>query len=88
MVNVPLVEITGDENPNQNIGFQYRPVPEVNKHRWVGVAVAKKVRVCLPPVQVLHIDSTNYVRDGHHGFRFPGCLAKNPLTHRWSIWIV
>ena len=66
VMSVPLAEITGDENPKQDFDYQFHPMMAKLKNRWVNVAVAKKMGVCLPLVTLLRIGPIYFVRDGHH----------------------
>lgn len=44
----------------------FHPVTQSSRSRWLGVALEKLRGHELPPVDLIDVDGTYYVRDGHH----------------------
>lgn len=58
--------IRGTENRNSEFDTDFYPQADHLEERWVRVAVANIQGVKLPPVELLLVGDTYYVRDGHH----------------------
>lgn len=63
---VPLDKIRGTENRSGEFDIDFNPVEEHIEQRWVGVATAILKGVALPPVELIQVGETYFVRDGHH----------------------
>lgn len=44
----------------------FHPVKESSRSRWMGIAIEKLRGHELPPVDLIDVEGTYYVRDGHH----------------------
>ncbi len=58
--------IRGTENRTTEFDTDFYPRADHLEERWVRVAVANMKGVKLPPVELLLVGDTYYVRDGHH----------------------
>ncbi len=45
---------------------EFNPTQERSRSRWMGIALEKLRGRDLPPVELVQIDDSYYVRDGHH----------------------
>ncbi len=66
VVNVPLSRIVGSEGRVRDFDREFRPLSEHTRERWIGIAAARRNRVALPPVELIQVGDSYYVRDGHH----------------------
>ena len=63
---VSLDAIRGTESRGDEFDIDFLPLAEHIEQRWVSVATAIMSDVTLPPVELLKIGNSYYVRDGHH----------------------
>ncbi|MDX1995472.1 MAG: hypothetical protein SF029_24020 [bacterium] len=63
---VPLEQIRGSEGRVREFDIEFNPVEEHIEQRWVGIAAAHMKGLRLPPVELLQVGDTYFVRDGHH----------------------
>lgn len=63
---VPVEAIQGSENRSEDFDADFHPLRLENKERWTSVFTAWRQGRTLPPVDLVKVGSTYYVRDGHH----------------------
>jgi hypothetical protein len=63
---VSLTQIKGSEGRVHDFDIDFNPMHEYVEQRWVNVATAQLIGVPLPPVELVRIGETYFVRDGHH----------------------
>jgi hypothetical protein len=63
---VSIDAIRGTESRGDEFDVEFLPLAEHVEQRWVSVAAAMMSDVTLPPVELLKIGNSYYVRDGHH----------------------
>ncbi len=63
---VRISKIRGSEGRCQDFDQEFNPRSEKNLARWLSVAQAKLRGVVLPPVELIQVGDTYFVRDGHH----------------------
>ena len=63
---VPVEMIKGSEGRVNDFDIDFYPVRGHVELRWVNVAIAMLRGVPLPPVELVRVKDTYYVRDGHH----------------------
>ena len=63
---VPIDLIRGSEGKSEEFDGAFRPLKLFSRDRWVSVAVARMQGKSLPPVELIKVDETYFVRDGHH----------------------
>ncbi len=63
---VRISQIRGSEGRCQDFDQEFNPRSEKNLARWLSVAQAKLQGVVLPPVELIQVGETYFVRDGHH----------------------
>lgn len=66
VVNVPLDKIVGSEGRNQDFDDAFNPRRDFLRDRWIGIAVARRRGVNLPPVDLIQVGDEYYVQDGNH----------------------
>ena len=63
---VPLHQIKGSESRNKDFDYDFNPVRDNNKERWINIIAARLREIKLPAVDLIKVDDTYFVRDGHH----------------------
>ena len=63
---VRISQIRGSEGRCRDFDQEFNPRSEKNLGRWISVAQAKLRGVVLPPVALIQVGDTYFVRDGHH----------------------
>jgi hypothetical protein len=63
---VPLGRIRGTEGRQDDFDIDFWPVQEHSQQRWLRVAMARQRGMTLPPVELIQVGDTYFVRDGHH----------------------
>jgi hypothetical protein len=58
--------IQGTESRNSDFDCDFNPLKNNNRDRWIDIASARLQEVGLPAIDLLLVDDTYYVRDGHH----------------------
>lgn len=66
IVTVPLNKIVGSEGRSNDFDSTFAPLAAHDRDRWAGIAVARKLGVPLPPVELIQVADEYFVRDGHH----------------------
>jgi hypothetical protein len=66
VVNVSLSKIVGSEGRVRDFDNTFHPLNDHTRDRWIGIAVARRNGVTLPPVELIQVGCAYYVRDGHH----------------------
>jgi hypothetical protein len=54
----------------------FHPVKESSRSRWLGIALENLRGRVLPPVDLVDVDGTYYVRDGHHRISVASSLGQ------------
>jgi hypothetical protein len=63
---VALDQIHGSESRSIDFDYDFHPLHGRIRNRWVSVALARQNGVVLAPVELIHVGSNYFVRDGHH----------------------
>ena len=66
VVNVPLDRIIGSEGRTDDFDGAFNPLKSHNRDRWIGIAAARRQGTILPPVDLIQVGESFYVRDGNH----------------------
>jgi hypothetical protein len=85
---VPIQQIRGSENRTQDFDAAFHPRRRHHEFRWIGVATALLQGEMLPPVELIQVGETYFVRDGHHrvsAARALGQLAIDAVVTVWDI---
>lgn len=63
---VEIEKIRGSESRGNDFDDESNPLTEKTRDRWLRIARAFLRNEALPPVELIQVDDTYYVRDGHH----------------------
>jgi hypothetical protein len=88
MRTVPLDCIRGSENRNADFDMHFHPIRQHNKVRWIGVATAMLSERTLPPVELIKLGDTYFVRDGHHRISAARALGQREIDAKVTVWTI
>jgi hypothetical protein len=84
--HVPIAQIRGSEGRCEDFDASFRPLRGHSKDRWVGVAIARTEDVPLPAVQLVQINETYFVRDGHHRISVARLFGQLEIEAEVTVW--
>ncbi len=64
--SINIDRIRGTEGKSDAFDDDFHPLKEESRDRWLSVAREKIEGHSLPPVELIDVGGTYYVRDGHH----------------------
>lgn len=85
--SVPLSQIAGSEGRSRDFDASFRPLTTHARDRWIGIAVARRLGIPLPPVELVQVGSRYVVRDGNHRIsvaRSLGQVEIDAVVTRWA----
>ena len=86
--SVPISAIRGSENRCNDFDSCFRPLRAHDRQRWVGIAVATARGVALPPVELIQVGDTYFVRDGHHRISAARAQGQGFIDAIVTVWQV
>ena len=85
---VSIDQIKGSEGRHQDFDNEFRPLERYNRDRWLDVAAAIHMGKSLPPVDLIQVGHTFYVRDGHHRISVAKALGQLSIEATIAVWDV
>jgi len=85
---VPLDQIRGSEGRAGGFDAEMWPTDGQSRDRWVSIAVARERGVALPPVELIQVGDTYFVRDGHHRISVARALGQAYIDAEVTAWQV
>ncbi len=85
---VEIQQIRGTENRGNDFDIHFNPVRKSDKERWVNVAMAILEECGLPPVELIKVEDTYFVRDGHHRISAAKAFGQQEIeavVTRWEL---
>jgi hypothetical protein len=86
--SVPIREIQGSENRAGDFDRDFNPLHDHNRGRWLSVAAARERGRDLPPVALIQIGDSYFVRDGHHRISVAHALDQSTIQATVEVWPV
>ncbi len=83
---VPIRKIQGSEGRCSDFDTAFFPSQTRTEERWESIATAQKLDVALPPVELIQVGDTYYVRDGHHRISVARSLGQKEIEAEVTIW--
>jgi hypothetical protein len=84
--SVPIENIRGSEGRNLDFDAAFRPLSSHNEERWLSVAAALSQGASLPPVELIRLGDTYFVRDGHHRISVAWTLGQKEIDAEVTAW--
>jgi hypothetical protein len=66
IVSVPIKQIKGTFGRSTDFDVNFNPLQERTRSRWISILTAMQLGISLPPVELVQVGETYFVRDGHH----------------------
>ena len=83
---VPIEKIRGSLNRCNDFDINFRPLQEYTQERWINIAVAHSRDESLPPVDLVELDSTYFVTDGHHRISVAKMMGQREIEAEVTVW--
>lgn len=83
---VSVAQIRGSEGRCQDFDLNFCPLKSLSEERWVSIAYAWQSDIPLPLVQLIQVDDTYYVRDGHHRISVARWLGQKEIEAEVTVW--
>jgi hypothetical protein len=84
--SVPIRQIRGSEGRWRDFGPNFEPLRLDDKGRWLSVAMARKMNIELPLVELIQAGDMYYVRDGHHRISVACALGQTHIDAEVVRW--
>jgi len=85
---VPIGQIRGSEGRRTDFDDTFHPLQNHTRSRWLGIAVAWLEGVELPPIDLIRVGDTYFVRDGHHRISVVRALGLQEIAAVVTVWEV
>lgn len=85
---VSISQIRGSEGRTDDFDADFRPLRPHNRERWQNVAVAHQTGASLPPVELIQVGGTYFVRDGHHRISVARAFGQVYIEAKVTVWQV
>jgi hypothetical protein len=73
---VQIAQIQGTESREGDFTVEFRLLHRRTRPRWLRVAMAATSGLPLPPVKLIRVGESFFVRDGHHRFSVARALDR------------
>ncbi len=83
---ISIREIRGSENRSSDFDAQFHPLESRTRGRWVSIAAARLIGATLPPIELIQLGDTYYVRDGHHRLSVARALGEEYIEAHVLTW--
>jgi hypothetical protein len=84
--SVEISKIRGSEGRSKDFDISFRPLLENQRDRWHSVATAQLEDKPLPPVELIQVGNTYFVRDGHHRISVSRALGEEYIEATIASW--
>lgn len=83
---VGLDQIKGTLNKATDFDGEFHPIQRHSENRWVRVATAMLRGISLPPVELIQVGETYFVKDGHHRVSVARAMHLKYLDAMVTVW--
>ena len=83
---VPIARIRGSEARSKDFDADFRPTQTNTKDRWMSIAIARRLGVALPALQLIQVGEDYFVRDGHHRISVARAMGEEYLDAEVIVW--
>ena len=84
--SVEISKIRGSEGRSKDFDISFRPLLKNHAQRWQSVAAARLENKPLPPVELVQVGNTYFVRDGHHRISVSKALGEEFIDAVLVSW--
>ncbi len=83
---VSIKQIVGSQGRADDFDSEFRPLKKHDRERWLGVAAARYLGQSLPPVSLVRLGCSYYVRDGHHRISVAKTMGQQEIEAEVIMW--
>jgi hypothetical protein len=83
---VLIHQIRGTEGRSEDFDAEFNPLNEHSKSRWLSIAIARKLGTPMPPVELIQVGETYFVRDGHHRISVALAFGEEAIDAEVTVW--
>jgi hypothetical protein len=83
---VAIERIRGSEGRHGDFDADFRPLQKRTRDRWLSLASARLQGVSIPPIELIQIDETYFVRDGHHRLSVARAIGEEYVEAHVTVW--
>ena len=85
---VLISQIRGSENGSSDFDADFCPLSDRTASRWLNIAEAWLRDISLPPVELIQVGDSYFVRDGHHRISVARSLGQTHVDAMVTVWEV
>jgi hypothetical protein len=85
---VPIHQIRGSENRCRDFDAWFHPLQSRTRERWLHIAAARLRGATLPPVELIQVGNSYFVRDGHHRISVARALGEEFIEAQVTVRLV
>lgn len=85
---VSIQQIVGSEGRSTDFDCGFAPQSMRSKQRWLGIAAAWYKSVPLPPIELIQVDGSYFIRDGHHRVSVARAAGQREIDALVTVWQV
>lgn len=85
---VPLRQIRGSACRSHDFDSRFRPRRSHTRSRWLTIAVARRMGIILPAVELVRVGDVYFVQDGHHRISVARALGQACIEAEVVDWQV
>jgi hypothetical protein len=83
---VLICQIRGTEGRSEDFDAGFNPLNERSKSRWLSIATARNQGTPMPPVELIQVGETYFVRDGHHRISVALAFGEEAIDAEVTVW--
>jgi hypothetical protein len=83
---VLIRHIRGSESRLDDFDADFRPLQSRTCERWLSIGRARLQGATLPPIELIRVGDTYFVRDGHHRLSVARALGEKFIEAQITVW--
>ena len=83
---VRISSIIGSEGRISDFDSGFHPMSEAARERWVNIAMIHIAHLPLPPIQLIEIGDSYFIRDGHHRVSVARAFGQTAMDAEVITW--
>jgi len=84
--SVLIHQIRGTEGRSEDFDAGFSPLNDRSKSRWMSIATARQYGTPMPPVELIQVGDTYFVRDGHHRISVALAFGEEAIDAEVTVW--
>ena len=84
--SVLINQIRGTEGRSEDFDAGFSLLNDRSKSRWMSIAIARQFGTPMPPVELIQVGNTYFVRDGHHRISVALAFGEETIDAEVTVW--